>query len=266
MAEPSSNRTAARFSGEGGSRRARARKRRAASGAPARAYSRAAWRSRWTTQSSPAQGTSSRCRAATVGPSPASTTASAATLCIPTRSASGIARWTAVAISGWANCNTPSGASARARMRASRSWATASTADSEPSAATPAVMSGVAEVPRTAIAQARRTAAPPSLSSRSIRPLPLTAEAMSRRAGRSSRLPLRPRSRSPAASSTASKGLPSVTAQHSVQNLSSAAPPIASRTMLATASQVNGVREGRMAWRSASLRKGAASRGSSSGR
>lgn len=75
-----------------GSRRARARCRHAASGAPARRVSRAASRRWWTTQGSPSGWVSMRWRAAAVEPSPASTTDQAAWPCRATRTASGMAR------------------------------------------------------------------------------------------------------------------------------------------------------------------------------
>ncbi len=85
VAEASSWSSTARSSGSGGSCRARVSRRRAASGAPECSASRAASRRQATASALPSQGTSSRCRAAAAGPSPAARTASAAALCIPSR-------------------------------------------------------------------------------------------------------------------------------------------------------------------------------------
>ncbi|WP_407841856.1 hypothetical protein ACE1OC_36115 [Streptomyces sp. DSM 116496] len=77
----------------------------------------------------------------------------------------------------------------------------------------------------------------------------------------------RPLSRTFAVSSTASKGLPVVTAQASRQNASSACSPTASRTRPETARAVSGARvSGRCPARPGSVRKASACAGSSSGR
>ncbi|CAM5316619.1 hypothetical protein SAVIM338S_00690 [Streptomyces avidinii] len=152
-------------------------------------------------------------------------------------------------------------------MRAARSWSMASAACASPRAATPPTMPVGIAVPSTAAAHARRTVDGPSCSRRSIRPLPLTAEARSRSWGMFSWCGFSPRSRPFMASSTTSKGFPPVIAQHSRQNTSSALSPRASRTMRATALVVSGASScGRVPWRPIRARSEPASAGISSGR
>ncbi|MEJ8645782.1 hypothetical protein WKI68_40340 [Streptomyces sp. MS1.HAVA.3] len=143
----------------------------------------------------------------------------------------------------------------------------ASTASSAPRAATRAARSCGMAVPRTAQAQAKRTVEGPRRSRRATRPLPRWAAARSRSSGEFASTGGSPFSRTLAVSSTASKGLPVVTAQASRQKASSAWSPSASRTSAATAAGVSGARgSGRWPARPGSVRKASASAGSSSGR
>ncbi len=151
-------------------------------------------------------------------------------------------------------------------MRAARSCEMASEACASPRAATLATVPVGTALPSTAAAQASRTVEGPSCSRRSMRPLPLTADARSRSSGMLSWFGLSPWSRPFMANSTTSKGFPAVIAQHSRQNMSSAPEPRASRTMRATAPVVSGASScGRVPRRAMSARRNAASAGISSG-
>ncbi|AGP60053.1 hypothetical protein M271_43400 [Streptomyces rapamycinicus NRRL 5491] len=154
-----------------------------------------------------------------------------------------------------------------ARIRASTSRATMSAASVSLSPATLAVSAGVASMPSTATAQARRTAAVPRRVSRSLSPLSLAAETSSRSAGRFSDCGFSRRSRILAVSSVTSQGLPPVIAQHSRQNASSAWSPRTSRTILPTPPGVSGASTwGRDPWRSTRVRIATTSAVRSSGR
>lgn len=137
-------------------------------------------------------------------------------------------------MSGCTNSRVPPAVTGPVRIRAPRSASAASAASSEPSPATAAASVGWISVPRTAQAQAKRTVEVPRRSRRAISPLPLTAAARSRSRCAPASVGVNPRSRTFAVSSTASKGLPAVTAQHSRQKASSAWVPRSSRTRRAT--------------------------------